>query len=161
MAPGATSSAGRSPAGKVSSSLPSHYAMSFAAVQKHVAVLERAGLVTKQRVGRRKVVRTRVEGPARRTASSTDTGAVARAHRPHDRAHHRVARSARHDRDRHPQGPRHPDHDPHRRLRRHPGAGVAAVGRSPPAGTMVGPTDLSGHGHGPRPDAPGAESNTT
>jgi len=32
--------------------------MSFAAVQKHVAVLERAGLVTKQRVGRRKVVRT-------------------------------------------------------------------------------------------------------
>jgi len=39
-----------------------HYPMSFAAVQKHVAVLERAGLVTKQRVGRRKVVRTNVEG---------------------------------------------------------------------------------------------------
>ena len=32
--------------------------MSFAAVQKHVAVLERAGLVTKERVGRRKVVQT-------------------------------------------------------------------------------------------------------
>jgi hypothetical protein len=32
--------------------------MSFAAVQKHVAVLERAGLITKQRIGRRKVVRT-------------------------------------------------------------------------------------------------------
>jgi DNA-binding transcriptional ArsR family regulator len=30
-------------------------------VQKHVAVLERAGLVSKQRVGRRKVVRTEVE----------------------------------------------------------------------------------------------------
>jgi DNA-binding transcriptional ArsR family regulator len=42
--------------------LADHYPMSFAAVQKHVAVLERAGLVTKQRVGRRKVVRTRVEG---------------------------------------------------------------------------------------------------
>ena len=28
--------------------LASHYAMSFAAVQKHVAILERAGLVTKQ-----------------------------------------------------------------------------------------------------------------
>src|SRR4249920_1348767 len=38
--------------------LAGHYPMSFAAVQKHVAVLERAGLVTKQRTGRRKVVRT-------------------------------------------------------------------------------------------------------
>ena len=38
--------------------LAKHYPMSFAAVQKHVAVLERAGLVTKQRIGRRKVVRT-------------------------------------------------------------------------------------------------------
>jgi DNA-binding transcriptional ArsR family regulator len=38
--------------------LAEHYAMSFAAVQKHVAILERAGLVRKQRFGRRKVVRT-------------------------------------------------------------------------------------------------------
>jgi DNA-binding transcriptional ArsR family regulator len=42
------------------------YPMSFAAVQKHVAVLERAGLVTKQRHGREQLVRT-------------DAGAVARA----------------------------------------------------------------------------------
>jgi len=42
--------------------LASHYPMSFAAVQKHVAILERAGLVTKQRIGRRKVVRTNAEG---------------------------------------------------------------------------------------------------
>src|SRR5258708_35987071 len=35
--------------------------MSFAAVQKHVAVLERAGLIKKQRIGRRKVVRTNLE----------------------------------------------------------------------------------------------------
>lgn len=42
--------------------LAHHYPMSFAAVQKHVAVLERAGLITKQRSGRRKVVRTHVEG---------------------------------------------------------------------------------------------------
>jgi DNA-binding transcriptional ArsR family regulator len=42
--------------------LASHYAMSFAAVQKHIAILERAGLVTKVRVGRRKVVRTNGEG---------------------------------------------------------------------------------------------------
>jgi DNA-binding transcriptional ArsR family regulator len=41
--------------------LASHYPMSFAAVQRHVAVLERAGLVAKQRVGRRKVVRTDLE----------------------------------------------------------------------------------------------------
>jgi DNA-binding transcriptional ArsR family regulator len=42
--------------------LAGHYPMSFAAVQKHVAILERAGLVSKQRIGRRKVVRTSVEG---------------------------------------------------------------------------------------------------
>jgi DNA-binding transcriptional ArsR family regulator len=42
--------------------LARHYPMSFAAVQKHIAVLERAGLVTKERTGRRKVVRTDMEG---------------------------------------------------------------------------------------------------
>ena len=42
--------------------LAGHYPMSFAAVQKHVAVLERAGLITKARIGRRKVVRTNVAG---------------------------------------------------------------------------------------------------
>ena len=36
--------------------LAEHYPMSFAAVQKHVAVLERAGLVTKQRRGREHLV---------------------------------------------------------------------------------------------------------
>jgi DNA-binding transcriptional ArsR family regulator len=41
--------------------LARHYPMSFAAVQKHVAVLERAGLIRKQRIGRRKVVRTNRE----------------------------------------------------------------------------------------------------
>jgi DNA-binding transcriptional ArsR family regulator len=42
--------------------LAEHYPMSFAAVQKHIAVLERAGLVSKHRSGRRKVVRTNLEG---------------------------------------------------------------------------------------------------
>ena len=42
--------------------LAGHYAMSFAAVQKHIAILERAGLVTKERVGRRKVVQANLEG---------------------------------------------------------------------------------------------------
>jgi DNA-binding transcriptional ArsR family regulator len=39
------------------SRLSDDYAMSFAAVQKHVAVLERAGLVTKERRGREQIVR--------------------------------------------------------------------------------------------------------
>jgi DNA-binding transcriptional ArsR family regulator len=42
--------------------LADHYPMSFAAVQKHVAILERAGLVSKVRIGRRKVVRSNAEG---------------------------------------------------------------------------------------------------
>ena len=40
------------------SALARSYAMSFAAVQKHVAVLERADLVTKHRRGREQLVRT-------------------------------------------------------------------------------------------------------
>jgi DNA-binding transcriptional ArsR family regulator len=38
------------------SALARHYEMSFAAVQKHVAVLERATLVTKRRRGREQIV---------------------------------------------------------------------------------------------------------
>src|SRR5918997_6147454 len=40
------------------SQLAGAYPMSFAAVQKHVAVLERAGLVSKERRGREQVVRS-------------------------------------------------------------------------------------------------------
>ena len=42
------------------SGLASHYDMSFAAVQKHVTVLERAALVTKTRRGREQLVRGHV-----------------------------------------------------------------------------------------------------
>ena len=42
--------------------LAEHYPMSFAAVQKHIAILERAGMITKERIGRRKVIRTNLEG---------------------------------------------------------------------------------------------------
>src|SRR5436190_18129102 len=42
--------------------IATHYPMSFAAVQKHVAVLVRAGMVGKERIGRRKVVRTQQSG---------------------------------------------------------------------------------------------------
>ncbi len=44
------------------SGLAAHYAMSFAAVQKHVAVLERASLVTKEKRGREQIVRAHHEG---------------------------------------------------------------------------------------------------
>ena len=47
------------------SGLAGAYPMSFAAVQKHVAVLERAGLVSKRRHGRKQLVRTDPEAVAR------------------------------------------------------------------------------------------------
>jgi DNA-binding transcriptional ArsR family regulator len=45
--------------------LAARYEMSFAAVQKHVAVLEEAGLVTKRRQGRERIVRGNPERLAR------------------------------------------------------------------------------------------------
>jgi DNA-binding transcriptional ArsR family regulator len=47
------------------SALATRYAMSFAAVQKHVAVLEAAGLVTKEARGRERIVRGNPEQLAR------------------------------------------------------------------------------------------------
>ena len=47
------------------SALGTRYAMSFAAVQKHVAVLEEAGLVTKETRGRERIVRGNAERVAR------------------------------------------------------------------------------------------------
>jgi DNA-binding transcriptional ArsR family regulator len=59
------------------------YPMSFAAVQKHVAVLERAGLVTKERRGRQQLVHTDGDavGQARRVLDDLEAawrGRVAR-----------------------------------------------------------------------------------
>jgi uncharacterized protein YndB with AHSA1/START domain/DNA-binding transcriptional ArsR family regulator len=67
--------------------LARHHPTSFAAVQKHVALLERAGLVTKQRLGRRKVVRTDLEGLRVAPPARPVRGAVARPDRPHGGAH--------------------------------------------------------------------------
>src|SRR3981189_3100579 len=69
-----------------------HYPMSFAAVQKHVAVLERAGLITKQRIGRRRVVRTNLEAllGARRLLDSYEELWRARI----DRMHELIAETA-------------------------------------------------------------------
>ncbi len=48
-------------AGMSVTALADHYPMSFAAVQKHVAVLERAGLVFKHPQGRERIVRSNTE----------------------------------------------------------------------------------------------------
>ena len=50
------------------SELARSYTMSFAAVQKHVAVLEGAGLVTKESRGRERIVRAEAETIARAQA---------------------------------------------------------------------------------------------
>ncbi len=50
------------------SQLANTYDMSFAAVQKHVAVLEGAGLVTKRPQGRERIVRGNPEAVARARA---------------------------------------------------------------------------------------------
>lgn len=58
--------------GEVSvSALGRQYPMSLTAVQKHVAVLERAGLVTKTRRGREQIVRADLD-PLRRAAALLD-----------------------------------------------------------------------------------------
>lgn len=53
------------------SALAANYDMSFAAVQKHVAVLERAGLLTKRRNGREQLASGEVEA-VRSVASMLD-----------------------------------------------------------------------------------------
>ena len=58
--------------GRSVTALAGLYPMSFAAVQKHVAVLEQAGLVTKERRGREQVVHG--EAPALRRAAALLTG---------------------------------------------------------------------------------------
>ena len=57
------------------SRLADDYPMSFAAVQKHVAVLERAGMVVKERRGREQLVHTDLHavGQARRALDRFET----------------------------------------------------------------------------------------
>lgn len=58
------------------SELAASYDMSFAAVQKHVAVLERAGLVTRHRRGREQIVRAEREALHRAHAALDELEAV-------------------------------------------------------------------------------------
>jgi DNA-binding transcriptional ArsR family regulator len=110
------------------SELAARYDMSFAAVQKHVAVLERAHLVTKRRDGR-----------AQRVAGNPDAVRLANLALAQfeERWRVRVARldellatspvGDQHDADRrNPQGPEGAHHDRRRPIRR---AGRARVGR--------------------------------
>jgi DNA-binding transcriptional ArsR family regulator len=72
------------------SRLADAYPMSFAAVQKHVAVLEWAGLVTKERRGREQLVRTDPDavGRARQALDEVETAWRGRV----DRMSHLLAR---------------------------------------------------------------------
>ncbi|MBB5124673.1 ArsR/SmtB family transcription factor [Streptomyces griseoloalbus] len=65
------------------SRLAAAYPMTFAAVQKHVTVLERAGLVTKERRGREQLVRTDPDavGRARRALDELESAWRARVDR--------------------------------------------------------------------------------
>jgi DNA-binding transcriptional ArsR family regulator len=54
------------------STLAEHYTMSFAAVQKHVAVLERSWLIVKERRGKEQIVRANPE-TIRRASRLLDT----------------------------------------------------------------------------------------
>lgn len=58
------------------SALARYYPMSLTAVQKHVGVLERAGLVTKHRRGREQVVRIDIEAIRRASALLDELEAV-------------------------------------------------------------------------------------
>lgn len=58
------------------SALAAHYEMSFAAVQKHVAVLERAGLLTKRRQGREQLAHGEVEAVRSVASMLTELEAV-------------------------------------------------------------------------------------
>jgi DNA-binding transcriptional ArsR family regulator len=62
------------------SALARHYPMSFAAVQKHVAVLERASLVTKTKRGREQIVRGEI-ATLRHASRLLDTYEAAWRHR--------------------------------------------------------------------------------
>ena len=61
------------------SALASRYAMSFAAIQKHVAVLEAAGLVHKTAAGRERRVRADADQLARASALLAELEALWRA----------------------------------------------------------------------------------
>jgi DNA-binding transcriptional ArsR family regulator len=109
------------------SELAAHYDMSFAAVQKHVAVLERARLVTKRKDGRTQ----RVGGnpDALRRAAGLLAEFEQRWQLRVGRLDELLATSPRgdsHAHRRHPQGSRNADHDGDRPVR---GPGRPRVGR--------------------------------
>jgi DNA-binding transcriptional ArsR family regulator len=108
------------------SELAGHYDMSFAAVQKHVAVLERARLVTKRRDGRTQRVAGHPEAVRRATRLLAQfeqhwRARVARL----DELLTTSAQGDSHADRRDPHGHQHVDHDRHRPVRR---AGRARVG---------------------------------
>ena len=150
MPPGATSCLRPLSGREGVAELAEHYPMSFAAVQKHVAVLERAGLVTKQRSGRRKVVRTNIEGLRLARGLLDQYEALWRGRI--DRMTDLITRSKETRR----MTVTAVRKDPEAltmtltaEFEASPGARLGAVGRSAPARALVGSTHLPGHVHGP------------
>jgi DNA-binding transcriptional ArsR family regulator len=100
------------------SALARFYPMSFAAVQKHVAVLENAELVTKRRRGREQLVRGNVHAVRYASGLLDQLEEVwrSRIDRMDEILTEDLKKEPSHDRDQRSQGPRSNDHDVHRRI---------------------------------------------
>ncbi|MEZ5283820.1 MAG: helix-turn-helix domain-containing protein [Vicinamibacterales bacterium] len=110
------------------SELAAHYAMSFAAVQKHVAVLERARLVTKRKDGRTQLVTGNPDTVGRATCllAEFERRWQARVDRL-DQLLATPVRGESHASRRDSQGPQHVDHDRRGAVRRPHRARVGRV----------------------------------
>ena len=102
------------------SDLARRYPMTFAAVQKHVAVLERAGLVTKVARGRERLVQGRIEALRELTWALDEFEAIwrGRMERFGDPLAEPDEEGETHAPDRSPEGPGDPDDDRDQRMGR-------------------------------------------
>ena len=138
------------------------YPMSFAAVQKHVAVLERAGLVTKERRGREQLVTRTSHHPPGRRRLLDRRGRLARPHgplrasspTPTERNRQTTTMTSRASTRTSRPGP-----DAHVAEFEAPRrAGLGAVGRPAQARAVVGPAHLPGDLRTARPRRPAGGS---
>ena len=129
------------------SDLARRYPMSFAAVQKHVAVLERADLITKQQRGRERIDPRPDRRRSRRQPScstnSRRSGAIACSNSAMcspdlDEGERSMTVTDVH------KDPTASDHDDHERVGCPDRSGVAAVGRPTQARALVGSADVPG-----------------